>query len=91
MIGYEKSNVSHDEGDKNSEGSHSCPSSPRNEYPQRFSSFIGEMPAPAASSKCMGAVVVFNITKRRIRHSYTTTSRVNFLLMDATGDILYAG
>lgn len=91
MIGYEASKGASETNDKDSDDSSSCPSSPRNEHPQRFNSFIGEIPTPAAVSRCLGIVVVFNITKRRVRHSYVTTSGVKFLLMDGAGAVLYAG
>jgi hypothetical protein len=92
MIGYDTGSTHQVEGDRDTDAdSQTSPSSPKNDYTQRFSSFIGEMPSPAASSICMGAIVVFNISKRRVRHSYTAASGVNFLVMDATGDTLYAG
>ena len=91
MIGYEASSGGNEANDKDSDSGSSCPSSPRNDHPQRFSSFIGDTPSPAATSKCLGVVVVFNITKRRVRHSYITSSGVKFLLMDGAGAVLYAG
>lgn len=92
MIGYDAVYSRQEDGDRDSDAdSQTSPSSPKNDHTQRFSSFIGEMPSPAASSRCRGAIVVFNISKRRVRHSYTAASGVNFLVMDATGDTLYAG
>ena len=91
MIGYEASSGASEAHDRDSDDSSSCPSSPRNDHPQRLNSFIGEIPTPAATSRCLGVVVVFNITKRRVRHSYVTSSGVKFLLMDGAGAVLYAG
>ena len=92
MIGYDTAHSRLDEVDRDSDAdSQSSPSSPKADHTHRFNSFIGEMPSPAASSKCMGAVVVFNISKRRVRHSYTAVCGVSFLVTDATGDTLHAG
>lgn len=92
MVGYEMTNIHHEDSDRASDlDMESCPASPGSEFSNRFNSAIGEMPVPAASSKCMGVVVVFNITKRRVRHSYITSAGVSFLLMDSLGDALYAG
>jgi hypothetical protein len=92
MIGYDTGRSRQEEVDRDSDADgQTSPSSPKNDYNQSFSTVIGEMPSPAASSRCMGAIVVFNISKRRVRHSYTAASGVNFLVMDATGDTLYAG
>ena len=92
MVGYEMTTLHHEDIERDNDlDVESCPASPGSEFSNRFNSAMGEMPVPAASSKCMGAVVVFNITKRRVRHSYITSAGVSFLLMDSFGDALYAG
>ena len=45
MIGYEASSGGNEANDKDSDSGSSCPSSPRNDHPQRFSSFIGDTPS----------------------------------------------
>lgn len=91
MVGYETSSLHHEDSDKDSDlDVSSFPGSPGNEFSNRFHCAV-DMLVPAASSKCMGMVVIFNITKRRVRHSYITTAGVSFLLMDSLGEALYAG
>ena len=92
MVGYEMTNIHHEDSDRDCDlDLESCPASPGSEFSNRFNGPMGEMPVPAASSKCMGVVVVFNMTKRRVRHLYITTAGVSFLLLDSLGDALYAG
>jgi hypothetical protein len=38
-----------------------------------------------------GAVIVYNMTKKRIRHAYHTVSEVTSMIWDSTKDCLYAG
>jgi hypothetical protein len=38
-----------------------------------------------------GAVIVYNMTKKRIRHAYPTVSEVTSMIWDSTKDCLYAG
>jgi hypothetical protein len=38
-----------------------------------------------------GAVIVYNMTKKRIRHAYLTVSEVTSMVWDSTKDSLYAG
>lgn len=88
MIGYDKAGFV-DDVDSNIDSSSRC-SSPRDtslRFPN-FSSEVREAPSP---SKTRGVVVVFNITKRRVRHSYPMGSGVSFLIWDSVGDSLYAG
>ena len=76
--------------------------SPRGEPGSRFGSFIQDVrdnrenreireSVSNTPSRLRGAVVVFNMMKRRVRHSYPTGSGVIFLLWDSVGDFVYAG
>lgn len=88
MVGYDKAGFV-DDVDSNFESSSRC-SSPR-DTSLRFPNFSTEVREAPSPSKILGVVVVFNITKRRVRHSYPMGSGVSFLIWDSVGDSLYTG
>ena len=88
MIGYDKAGFV-DDIDSNVDSSSRC-SSPRDNA-LRFPNFTSEVREAPSPSKTRGVVVVFNITKKRVRHSYPMGSGVSFLIWDSVGDSLYTG
>lgn len=103
MIAYDKAN--HRDNRKNSRersSSMAPPTRTGSSSPSRSNLFQGtpqafrnDQQSRSSSEKeeheQLGAVVVFNMTKKRVRHLYPTVSGVSGMVWDSTGDALYAG